>query len=103
MNRFCGRLGLLLLAVFMTGCSSMTVERYAEQQPALVPEEFFDGRLTAHGVVKNRGGEVIRRFNAEIKAYWKDGIGTLEEDFLFDDGEEQRSTVDRWHGVLSAR
>ena len=90
MNRFSGRLGLVLLAVFMTGCTSMGVERYAEQQPALVPEEFFDGRLTAHGVVKNRGGEAIRRFNAEIKAYWKDGTGTLEEDFLFDDGEEQR-------------
>jgi hypothetical protein len=90
MNRFCGRLGLLLLAVVMTGCTSMAVERYAEQRPELVPEEFFDGRLTAHGVVKNRGGEVIRRFNAEITAYWKDGVGTLEEDFLFDDGEEQR-------------
>jgi hypothetical protein len=33
---------------------------------------------------------VIRYFNADIKAYWQDGIGTLEEDFLFDDGEPDR-------------
>ncbi len=90
MNRLYSRLGILLLAVCMAGCTSMSVDRYADQKPELVPEEFFDGRLTAHGVVKNRGGEVIRRFNAEIKAYWTDGIGTLEEDLVFDEGEEQR-------------
>ena len=34
--------------------------------------------------------KVIRYFTADIKAYWNDGVGTLEEDFVFDDGEEQR-------------
>jgi len=47
-------------------------------------------RSSAHGLVKNRSGKVIRYFNADIKAYWIDGIGTLEEDFLFDDGEKSR-------------
>jgi hypothetical protein len=46
--------------------------------------------LTAHGVVKDGGGKVIRYFNADIKAYWRDGVGTLEEDFVFDDGEKSR-------------
>ena len=41
-------------------------------------------------MVKDRSGKVIRSFNADIKAYWKDGIGTLEEDFVFDDGEVDR-------------
>jgi hypothetical protein len=53
-------------------------------------ETFFSGRLTAHGIVKNRGGEVIRYFNATIDASWnEDGIGTLDERFIFDDGEQQ--------------
>jgi hypothetical protein len=56
----------------------------------MVPEQFFNGALTAHGVVKDRGGKVIRRFNADIKAYWKGGVGTLEEDFEFTDGERSR-------------
>lgn len=74
----------------LPGCSSVTVNDYAARSPALVPETFFDGALTAHGVIKDRGGKVIRYFNADIKAYWRDGVGTLEEDFLFDDGEKAR-------------
>lgn len=84
------RLCLVLCTAFLAGCSSVSVEEYAGNRPLLVPETFFDGKLSAHGVVKNRAGKVIRFFNADIKAYWVDGIGTLEEDFVFDDGENSR-------------
>ena len=75
--------------IFISACSSVTVDQYAENKPQLVPEKFFDGQLSAHGIVKDRGGQVIRYFNASIKAYWADGIGTLDESFVFDDGERQ--------------
>jgi hypothetical protein len=51
---------------------------------------FFSGYLTAHGVVKTRGGLVIRIFNADIDASWQDGVGTLVENFTFNDGELQQ-------------
>ena len=78
-----------MLILLLAGCSSVDVSDYADNTPKMVPEEFFDGKLTAHGVVKDRSGKVIRYFNATIDAYWRDGVGTLEEQFLFDDGEEQ--------------
>ena len=81
---------LLSLGLFLNACSSISVQDYAQQQPELVMEEFFNGQLVAHGVVKNWRGLVIRTFNADINAYWQDGVGVLEEDFVFDDGEEQR-------------
>ncbi len=81
---------LFVLLTGLSGCGAVTVDEYANNQPTLVPETFFQGQLTAHGVIKDRGGKVIRYFNADIKAYWQDGIGTLEEDFLFDDGEPDR-------------
>ncbi|MFO7552411.1 MAG: DUF3833 domain-containing protein [Haliea sp.] len=81
---------LLVLTFGLAGCSPVTVQEYADNRPRLVPEEFFQGQLSAHGVIKNRGGKVIRYFNADIKAWWEDGIGTLEEDFVFDDGEPER-------------
>ncbi len=87
------RLGNLIIAAALSllmGCSTITVEDYASGKPQLVAEEFFNGQLTAYGVVKDRGGKVIRSFTADIKAYWRDGVGTLEEDFIFDDGEEDR-------------
>ena len=85
-NRFI----VVLISLILAGCSSISVEDYADNSPTLAPETFFNGQLSAHGVVKNRSGEVIRYFNADIKAYWIDGVGTLEEDFLFDDGEKDR-------------
>ena len=84
------RILVMTAAVTLIACSTVSVEDYASNQPSLVPETFFDGSLTAHGVVKNRSGKVIRSFNADIRAYWRDGVGTLEEDFVFDDGEKSR-------------
>lgn len=80
----------LLVLLGLAGCASVDVTDYATENPRLEPESFFDGYLTAHGIIKDRSGRVIRRFNADINAYWRDGIGTLEEDFVFDDGELQR-------------
>jgi hypothetical protein len=84
------RILVITAAIALVACSTVSIEDYANKQPTLVPETFFDGALTAHGVVKDRSGEVIRSFNADIKAYWRDGVGTLEEDFVFDDGEKSR-------------
>jgi hypothetical protein len=80
----------LLVILMVSACSTAGVSQYAGLEPRLIPEQFFNGALTAHGVVKDRGGSVIRRFNADIKAYWQDGVGTLEEDFEFADGERSR-------------
>lgn len=76
--------------MLLAACAGPGVGQYAGGEPALVPEEFFNGALTAHGVIKNRGGKVIRQFNADIEAYWQNGVGTLEEDFQFADGEISR-------------
>ena len=35
---------------------------------------------------------MTRYFTATIKAYWKNGIGTLDEKFIFNDGEIQYRT-----------
>ncbi|WP_427982811.1 DUF3833 domain-containing protein [Agarivorans sp.] len=86
------RVLILLLGLFgLTACSSADVEHYANNQPRLVLSEFFTGELSAHGIVKNRSGELIRYFNASIQASWDEaGNGQLDEYFVFDDGEQQR-------------
>ncbi len=72
----------VMVVALLAACSSVTVSDYESMRPVLSAEQFFDGQLTAHGVVKDRSGKVIRTFNADIKAYWQDGVGTLEEDFV---------------------
>lgn len=79
----------ILCLVAVGACSSISVEDYADNKPRFVAEEFFNGKLDAHGIVKDRSGRVIRYFSAKIDAYWVDGVGTLDEQFAFDDGEQQ--------------
>ena len=81
---------LAVLVGSLMACSGVRVTDYAGKEPLFDVEQFFNGNLTAHGVVKDRGGKVIRHFNASIAATWVDGVGTLVEDFVFDDGETQR-------------
>ncbi|PLW82653.1 DUF3833 domain-containing protein [Kineobactrum sediminis] len=81
---------VLLLTLVLAACTPVSVEDYADNRPLLVPEKFFQGQLTAHGVIKNRGGEVTRYFNVDLNGRWENGIGTLEEEFKFNDGEVQR-------------
>lgn len=80
------------LIIMLISCSNTQLNDYNSNKPELKPDVFFNGKLTAHGVVKNRNGKVTRYFTAQINAYWNDGIGTLEEQFLFNDGEIQYRT-----------
>lgn len=87
------RVILVSTFVSLVACSSTDVNQYRDNRPAFVLEEFFDGHLTAHGVLKNRGGTVTRHFNATIDASWdEEGVGRLVERFEFDDGEVQHRT-----------
>lgn len=87
---FCSQFLLLtVLSGFLAGCSSPGLDEHTVTSPALQPEDFFDGFLTAQGVVKDWRGSVARQFEADIHACWRDGIGTLDESFVFDDGEQQ--------------
>jgi len=89
MKTFAGFSIFLLSLGMLQSCSSVPVSEYADNSPTMVVEEFFNGSLKAHGIVKDRSGKVTRYFNASIKADWVDGVGTLDEVFKFDDGEEQ--------------
>jgi hypothetical protein len=77
----------------LVGCSSDTgPEKNAAGGVPFALEEFFNGELSAHGVILTRGGKVRRSFNAVMRGSWKeeDGVlhGVLTEDFVFDDGEQ---------------
>ena len=83
---------LLVILAFplLSACAGVAVDDYSGESPRLIAEEFFSGTLLATGVVKDRRGKVIRRFSADIQASWTDGIGTLDEDFTFANGDKDR-------------
>lgn len=74
----------------LTGCSSMKIEDFAAQQPELRIEEYFAGRTNAWGVFEDRFGNLRRSFTVTVDGRWDGRELTLDESFLYSDGETDR-------------
>lgn len=67
----------------------MKIDDFDNKRPKLVLQEYFNGKLLAYGLVKDRNGKIIRTFKGELVGCWdEDGIGILDEKFIYDNGEE---------------
>lgn len=83
----------ILLALFglffLFGCSSMQLADFKDAKPEFVPNEYFNGKMSAYGVVKDYSGKIIRSFKGDLVGSWDaNGVGTLDEHFLYSDGEK---------------
>lgn len=76
--------------VALAGCASPQVSDYAAEQPALDLRQYFDGPITAHGLVTDRSGKAVRRFTVQMQCSWVGNVGTLDETFTYSDGTHQR-------------
>jgi hypothetical protein len=84
---------IFLTTILLTGCSGMKIEDFNNTKPEFIPQEYFNGKLRAYGLVKNRSGEIIRSFKGEMIGSWdKYGNGKLEEFFVYNDGEKLERT-----------
>jgi hypothetical protein len=79
----------LLVLMLLFGCSSPNIANYREGSPKLDIREYFNGDLDAWGIVKDRNGNVTRRFYATIKGRWNGAQGTLDEQFFWSDGQRE--------------
>ena len=66
----------LFIVALLSGCAtSIDGERYRPQTPDLDLKTFFEGEVKAWGIVQNRSGNVVQRFEVDI-------IGTVEGDTI---------------------
>ncbi|WP_407333798.1 DUF3833 domain-containing protein [Enterovibrio sp. 27052020O] len=80
-------IGAFLLA--LVGCSS-SIDDYKNTTPTFNLFEYFEGDVKAWGMVQDYTGKQTRRFDVDIKGTVEGNVITLDEDFLFDDGEIQK-------------
>jgi hypothetical protein len=78
----------MLSIPFLTACAA-DIDQYVNVKPELDLSTFFNGHLEAYGIVQDYKGTVKRRFTADIVGQWLNDKGILDEQFLFDDGEQQ--------------
>jgi len=89
-GKYLYRFALLLGAMMLLhGCGSVPAD-YEATTPEFNMAQFFNGKLKAYGIVQNRSGKVIRRFEADLIGTWQANKGRLEEDFLYDDKQTQK-------------
>lgn len=86
--------GLFLMALmtFLSACTGPNLKHYGGQNPHLNLEEYFTGPIKAWGIIQDRKGHVTRRFDVTMNGTWEGDTGTLEEDFVYYDGEVQKRT-----------
>lgn len=80
----------LFYLLCLVGCKSVQISDYEKEKPQLILENYLNGTLDAYGIFQDRSGLIVKRFECEIKASWKDGIGTLIEDFKYSDGTKSQ-------------
>jgi len=102
-------LALSLVSSFflLAGCASVKVEEYANTTPRFDIAEYFTGQTRAWGMVQDYSGEVQRRFTVDITGTFEGDTLTLDESFVFADGEtDQRvwefERVDEHHWIGTA-
>ena len=74
----------------LASCGSIDGQRYMDNKPVFDLREYFSGDVQAWGIVQDRSGDVIRRFDIDIVGSWQGDQGTLVEDFFYYDGETQQ-------------
>jgi hypothetical protein len=81
-------INITIVILGLTSCSSPVIDDYKATTPTLNLDTFFNGNLTAYGIVLNRNNKMTRRFHVDLKANWQGNKGTINEWFSFDDGEK---------------
>ena len=83
----------LLLTFFLlliAGCSQTDMKEFQNNTPKLDLFSFFEGDTIAYGIFEDRFGNLKRQFRVNINGKVKNQILTLDEDFLYDDGEQAK-------------
>ena len=66
----------------------MDIEKFKESKPKFSLENYFEGKTEAWGMFHDRFGNLKRTFKVDITGTLNSDTLTLDEKFLYDDGEQ---------------
>ena len=72
--------------------NQMKPEEFNNTEPIIKIEKYFEGEVKAWGILQDRNGKITRQFNANMFGKFENNLLTLEEDFFWKDGEQQKRT-----------
>ena len=78
-----------LIFLLTSSCTSkMDIEKFKESKPKFSLENYFEGKTEAWGMFHDRFGNLKRTFKVDITGTLNSDTLTLDEKFLYDDGEQ---------------
>ncbi len=85
----------MAILAMLTGCSTnLDGNKYVEMEPKFELKQYFNGKIKAWGIIQDRSGEVISRFDIDMNGSWdNNGIGTLEENFYYYDTQKKEKRI----------
>ena len=78
----------MLIPLFILSCSS-SLDEYENTSPEFDLTTYFDGEVTAWGIVQDYSKKLTRRFCVDIVGTWQGNKGQLHETFYYNNGEQQ--------------
>lgn len=83
--------GVLIMGLlgFLSGCGGPSLKHYDSSAPVVSIQDYFQGPIKAWGIVQDRKGHVVRRFDIDMNGTWDGDEGVLKEQFSYYDGERQ--------------
>ncbi len=83
----------ITFTLLLSACGGIDGQKYVDQQPPFDLREYFTGPVKAWGMIQDRSGNVIRKFDIDLVGTWDGNEGELVEDFRYYDGETQRRVL----------
>ncbi len=81
---------VLLLCVFLGGCSSLEPQDFTAAVPLFEPDKFFEGPVRSWGVIETRSGSPKSRLRADLFGRREGADVVVTQDFTFQDGRKQQ-------------
>lgn len=85
---------LLGVTMLLGACANVPLDTYKNTEPTISFDQYFNGPVKAWGIVQDRKGKVIRRFDIDMVGAWNGNDGILQESFHYYDGERATRV---WH------
>ena len=80
---------LIVIFLLITSCSTdMNINDFSDKKPKFKLEEYFNGKTEAWGMFHDRFGNLKRSFKVDIIGTLNSNTLTLDERFLYYDGEK---------------
>lgn len=76
----------------LSACATLTPQTNSQPTPKFVLEDYFKGRTYAYGVFEDRNTKLLRAFTVVADGAQAGDTFTLDERFLWNDGERQTRT-----------